>query len=641
MQFKQPEVLYALLLLLIPLFIHLFQLRKYQRVWFTNVAFLKKVNIQTRKSSRLKKWLTLLLRMLAVACLVMAFAQPYSASLDATRTDKEIVVYLDNSYSMQLAGNNGPMLKRAEQDLFDLPLPEGRISWFTNDQTFRNSSATDFRQQVLQVGYTHKQLDLNTRLLAAQSLFSDNPTSLKRFFLISDLQGVDQTLTSLPGVELGVVQTTPVATNNVSIDSLTLIERQTGSARVKVWLSKTGTGKVTSPVSLYRDGTLLSKIGVTFEEPGNELIYFDIDQPDNFIGKIEVEDSNILYDNILYFNIPKLNKVRVLSINQGDSAFLDRMFEQQEFDYQKMPYNAINYSVLTNQNLVVLNQLETLPASLTTTLLSFVNNGGSVAIVPSLKADLSTYNTLLNGLGLGTLSPPERQSKKITRIRFEHPLYEDVFEKKVINFQYPSIEAYFPLQTTASTALAMDDDSPFLVSAGPNYFFTAPLDTQSTNFTSSPLIVPTLFNIALKSLPPALPYFEIDRENSYTVDYKLMRDEILQLSMEGEQFIPSQQNRPNGTLITTVGLPDKAGNYRIMHKDSTIAWTSYNYPRSESRLRYLELSETGELRIFDDVNTLTDYISDANSVKSFWKWFVILALLFLIGELLVLKFLNV
>ena len=111
----------------------------------------------------------------------------------------------------------------------------------------------------------------------------------------------------------------------------------------------------------------------------------------------------------------------------------------------------------------------------------------------------------------------------------------------------------------------MDDNSPFLVSAGPNYFFTAPLDTQSTNFTSSPLIVPTLFNIALKSLPPALPYFEIDRENNYSVDYKLMSDEILQLSMEGEQFIPSQQNRPNGTLITTVGLPDKAGNLSLIH----------------------------------------------------------------------------
>ncbi|MCH7524070.1 MAG: BatA domain-containing protein, partial [Bacteroidetes bacterium] len=43
MQFKYPELLYALLLLLIPIIVHLFQLRKFQKVAFTNVQFLKQV----------------------------------------------------------------------------------------------------------------------------------------------------------------------------------------------------------------------------------------------------------------------------------------------------------------------------------------------------------------------------------------------------------------------------------------------------------------------------------------------------------------------------------------------------------------------------------------------------------------------
>lgn len=60
MQFKNPEILYALFLLLIPIIIHLFQFRKFQKEAFTNVAFLKEVSIQTRKSSQLKKWLALL-----------------------------------------------------------------------------------------------------------------------------------------------------------------------------------------------------------------------------------------------------------------------------------------------------------------------------------------------------------------------------------------------------------------------------------------------------------------------------------------------------------------------------------------------------------------------------------------------------
>ncbi|WP_445956093.1 BatA domain-containing protein [Yeosuana sp.] len=79
MQFKHPELLYALFLLLIPIIVHLFQFRKFQKVAFTNVAFLKEINLQTRKSSQLKKWLTLLTRLLFLTAIIFAFAQPYSA----------------------------------------------------------------------------------------------------------------------------------------------------------------------------------------------------------------------------------------------------------------------------------------------------------------------------------------------------------------------------------------------------------------------------------------------------------------------------------------------------------------------------------------------------------------------------------
>src|SRR5690554_8207036 len=101
MQFKHPEILYALLLLLIPIFIHLFQLRRFQKIEFTNVAFLKKVVVQTRKSAVIKKWLTLLMRLLALACLVFAFAQPYKATSTDVEREKETVIYIDNSFSMQ------------------------------------------------------------------------------------------------------------------------------------------------------------------------------------------------------------------------------------------------------------------------------------------------------------------------------------------------------------------------------------------------------------------------------------------------------------------------------------------------------------------------------------------------------------
>jgi len=641
MQFKHPEVLYALLLLLIPLFIHLFQFRKYQTVLFTNVAFLKKVKIETRKSSRLKKWLTLLLRMLAIACMVLAFAQPFTASETATRNDKELVLYLDNSFSMQLAGNSGPMLKRAQQQLFDLPLPEGQFSWFTNDNTYRNTTAVDFRQEVLRTGYSHQQLNMKSRLLRAQSLFSDDANSLKRFLIVSDLQHGSQTIERPKDVELGIIKTEPVSTDNVSVDSLSVDTRNINSVKVNVWVSKTGPSTLSRPISLYREGKLMAKVGLSFEEANTQQVSFDIDQPNNFIGKVEVEDSNLLYDNTLYFNISPLKKIRVLSINQDDSAYLDRMFQQVEFDYTKQPYNAVNYSELTNQNLVVLNQLESITASLVTALFNFVESGGSIAIIPSEAADLVTYNTLLTRLGLGQLESKRTQSKKISTIRFDHPLFEGVFEKEVINFQYPDVDVYFETNTSSGAALLLEDGSPFLTNRDQAYLFTAPLKRDLSNFTSSPLIVPTLYNMAMKSLPPNQPYFQVGRENVFTVDYQLMRDEILKLQLGEDQFIPAQQNRPNGTLLTTNDLPDQAGNYRVLHKDSTLQWVSYNHDREESRLVYNNPEKAEGIRQFDSVNALIDYLSEENSIDSYWKWFVILALVFLLLELLVLKFLNV
>src|SRR5690625_2876681 len=117
MQFKHPEFLYALLLLLIPIIVHLFHLRRFKKEAFTNVKFLKKVQLQTRKSSQLKKWLTLLARLLALAALIIAFAQPFIPHSTSVKSTQQTVVYIDNSFSMQRKTENRTLLSQAVQQL--------------------------------------------------------------------------------------------------------------------------------------------------------------------------------------------------------------------------------------------------------------------------------------------------------------------------------------------------------------------------------------------------------------------------------------------------------------------------------------------------------------------------------------------
>lgn len=106
MQFKHPEILYALLLLSIPIIVHLFQLQRFVKVPFTNVAFLKNIEKQTRKSARLKKWLVLFSRLLTLSCIILAFSQPYFSE-SATQQNTNVTIYLDNSFSMQAKAKKG------------------------------------------------------------------------------------------------------------------------------------------------------------------------------------------------------------------------------------------------------------------------------------------------------------------------------------------------------------------------------------------------------------------------------------------------------------------------------------------------------------------------------------------------------
>ncbi|WP_310590407.1 BatA domain-containing protein [Dyadobacter sp. NIV53] len=77
MSFLFPSFLWGLLAISIPIAIHIFNFRRTKRVYFTNVAFLKAVETQTRSVRKIKHWLIMAARILAVASLAFAFAQPF------------------------------------------------------------------------------------------------------------------------------------------------------------------------------------------------------------------------------------------------------------------------------------------------------------------------------------------------------------------------------------------------------------------------------------------------------------------------------------------------------------------------------------------------------------------------------------
>ena len=71
MTFLNPLVLFGLVAAAIPLIIHLINFRRPKRVDFSSLEFLKELQKTTMQRVRIKQWLLLLLRTLAIACLIL------------------------------------------------------------------------------------------------------------------------------------------------------------------------------------------------------------------------------------------------------------------------------------------------------------------------------------------------------------------------------------------------------------------------------------------------------------------------------------------------------------------------------------------------------------------------------------------
>src|SRR5690606_5581304 len=133
-----------------------------------------------------------------------------------------------------------------------------------------------------------------------------------------------------------------------------------------------------------------------------------------------------------------------------------------EFEFLSYSLKTLDYNLLTEQNTIILNQLENIPISLQTILKSFSENGGTLIIIPHTKINIAHYNTFLTGLGISAFEKDIVSENQVTTIHFSHPLYQNVFENQITNFQYPTVNSFYTLSGNLKTVLSFQDQRPFL-----------------------------------------------------------------------------------------------------------------------------------------------------------------------------------
>lgn len=650
MQFKHPEILYALFALLLPIFIHLFQLQRFIQTPFTNVKFLKEIELQTRKSSRLKKWLVLLARLGIFASIIVAFAQPFFSKNDSSK-QWMTTVYLDNSISMSAKGNQGELLKRAVQDIAENLPEKGVFNLLLNGKTVDDLSQKRFIEELKTSVYTSQNSSLKTVLLRIKELIHTNKNKQHKVILVSDFQKNSVTETQLIkqlssfNQNIDLIQLKTKNSYNISIDSVSVKENNMDNRVLEVQIRQQGKAEDPLRISVLQNAIVLAK--KSFEISSSELKTLTLRIPANVTNltlKIDAEDA-FLFDNTYRISFPESKKINVLTIGKTNS-FLKKIYTDKEFNYSIKAVNQVGYELIDKQQLVVLNTLQTLPQALLQKLNDFVKEGGSLVLIPSQNNTVNELNEIFNQLNIGQLSGKYKDSLQVTKIHFSHPLIKNVFDKKVSNFQYPKVNTYFLGKLNKQQALLSYENEQAFISQikkgkGSVFWVASPLDLNSSNFSKSPLIVPIFYNIGKNSTQNNQLSYRVGKENTIAVSQTLQQDEIVHITNATSDFIPRQEIQTDKVVLYTKDKPSKSGFYTVKNQDKAILNLAFNPTKDESIFSFFNLKNLENLKVHqqnDIKKSLSDLSSD-QQIQSYFKWFVLLALFFILIEIGLLKFL--
>lgn len=686
MFFLNPVFLWVGFAVLIPPIIHLFNFRKYKTVYFSDIRFIENIQQTTRRKSVIKQILLMVLRMLVIAALVIAFAQPVVQTAPLTssvqRTDAPPVIYIDNSFSMQTGENSVSAIETAKAKALEIAdaFPQGtKFLFLTNDfaqEHFRFVNALTIRDFLQEVKVSPSVRTISEVVGKAEqnlNLLDVAPDAYKSIFLISDFQKNICDFDNLNAdslTEISIVPVQPQTLSNIAIDTCifnTPLRRAGGQEDITVYVKNFGTNSYNNvPLSLVINGKQKSvqQFSIASGER-KELSVKYVNEQQTFVnGVLGITDSPVDFDNTLFFSYKLDTAAKILLIGDplvnkyftalfaGDDGFiLDICTDIAKTDMPLHSYKT-----------VIVNQLPSIPQKLATALHSFVLAGGNLIFVPSFQGSISDYNYLLNQLQCNAIISKDTIRCHISKVDITSPLLRPAIKEIRENTDLPYITKYFNSMANAyaheDIILETDSYKKLLTyspyHSGRVFVFYCPLDDKSGNFVTHRLFVPLLYNAAAMSGNFSTPYNIVGRNDgvmqkidNFSEGSKL----FLKYRDSGYEFIP-RISGPDANQNYMVFAEDRAtlaGFYDLTSDSKHISTIAFNYNRSESQLNYYTAAEAAEKiegKILKKVKILdTSGISFAANVvqsttqKPLWRWFVVFAIVFMVIEIFLQRFL--
>jgi hypothetical protein len=688
MTFLNPLVLLGLVAAAIPLIIHLFNFRRPKRVDFSSLAFLRELEKRTMRRVHIRQWLLLILRTLAIACLVLAFAQPTLVSawegVFGGRAPAAVALVVDNSLSMTQRDAQGAYLDQARalaaalaaaaqpgDELFlvqTAPDPEALPAAFT--------SAEPALDAVEEIAARPGAETATAAIARAASLLEGADNPVRELFLISDLQAstfTDSAASPLPeGMALTLLPLGERAHANAAVTGVEVESRIVEPGRpvdLAATLVRYGDAVEGYTASVFLEGQRVAQTAADLPERTPTTVRFSFTPPRRgwLRGEVRLAPDDAEWDDVRYFALHVPEAQRVLIV-QGSGARADLVAlalglaaERGALDVAQVDEGALAAAGVEDYDAVVLVGPADLSSGEVALLQRYVEGGGGLLLFAGAQAE--AYNGLLAALGSGQVSgllgaPGGPSLGGFGAADLEHPLFEGVFDDAA----RPALESpeiahaarYAPGVGDERTLIGLAGGTPFLQEIrhgeGAALLYTVAPDPRWSDFPMRGLFVPLLYRSAVYLAADAA------RADALTVgEGGVLRVEgaggeapLRLVGPDGAEWVPAQRTVPGGVLLEVEAAVAQPGVYDVVQGEALLRRVAVNLDPRESDLAALaeeaarmrlEAVTGAEVRVLDAAGgaglEAAERLRAERAGVELWNVFLAFALAFLLAEMLV------
>lgn len=674
MSFTNPLMLIGLAAILVPIIIHLFNFRRYKTVYFSNVQMLEDIQKKTKRASQIQQLIILLLRILGIACLVLAAAQPFlRGSNKSARKGNVISIFVDNSFSMEADSKDGSRL----YDAVDAAKNIVQTFDFSDDFVLTTQDFTGEESHILNKDQMLELLDRlaispnshsfkDIRAFETHTLQGSNKENVIHYY-ISDFQKNNFDLSILrndSSAHIGLIPAPAEQLNNVGIDScwfLSPVFKLDNTVTLIARIHNYGSEEVQKvPVKLHVNDKqkAIAAIDIAAGSFVDCHLTYRIDESGTNCGKVSIEDAPITFDDDLYFTYEVSdNSVVTVIYDKDPNRFLTALYGKDSvFTYQPMSYQQVNYSILRQSAVVVLNEVPSVSSGLADELTKFVKAGGTLLVFPSEKSDKSV-NSLLQSLDAGHFGGLVKKTLKCQRLNTESVYFKGALEAQDTRIDMPQTLQHFSISggsNGSEVIMTLEDNSPMLVSypveSGKVILSAVALNDDFGNAHRHALFFVPLHNIGIMNAAQQKLYNVIGTDQMQRVLLPSDRSDeavVLRARKGNEEFIPEQRRLGNETALFFHNQAHNSDWYDIVRGGQVLGTLAFNLNRRESDLSCYDENELKKMAdelgdniavISADTKNIAKSVSDRLNGKPLWPWFIILALICFLTEIALLRF---